>query len=200
MIINRIAILGLGLIGGSFAKAIKHSDASIHISAYDRPDILNKALNEKVIDEELKSINDSLNSDLIILALPIEQSLKVFKELSPRLKPNQIISDLCSVKGIFADEWKSVSSAGRYFGAHPMTGKEKSGYENSDLLLYENSVFIICTKDETDETLNSYINFIKLIGARIVLLDAHLHDRITSHVSHLPQLLSVLLMNQANNK
>ena len=81
-----------------------------------------------------------------------------------------------------------------------MTGKEKSGYENSDLLLYENSVFIICTENGNDETLKSYIDFIKLIGARIVLLDAHLHDRITAHVSHLPQLLSVLLMNQANSK
>ncbi|MBK7629950.1 MAG: prephenate dehydrogenase/arogenate dehydrogenase family protein [Ignavibacteriales bacterium] len=199
MIISRIAIIGLGLIGGSFAKAIKHSDASIFISAYDKPDILNIALNEKVIDEGLKSINDSLNSDLIILALPIEQSLKVFKELSPRLKPNQIISDLCSVKGIFADEWKLISSAGRYFGAHPMTGKEKSGYDNSDLLLYENSVFIICSENENDEILNSYIDFIKLTGARIVLLDAHLHDRIIANVSHLPQLLSVLLMNQADN-
>jgi prephenate dehydrogenase len=200
LIITRIAIVGLGLIGGSFARAIKHSDAGIHISAYDKPDILNKALNEKVIDEELKSVDDSLNSDLIILALPIKQSLKVFKEFSPGLKPNQIISDLCSVKGIFADEWKSISSAGRYFGAHPMAGKEKSGYDNSDLLLYENSVFIICAENENDKILNSYINFIKLIGARIVLLDAHLHDRITAHVSHLPQLLSVLLVNQANNK
>ncbi len=200
MSFKKIAIIGLGLIGGSFAKAVKHADQSIFISAFDKPEILNKALQEKVIDEKLISIDDSLNSDLIILALPIEQSLKVFKELAPRLKPNQIISDLCSVKGIFADEWKLISSAGKYIGAHPMTGKEKSGYENSDLLLYENSVFIICTKNENDETLKSYIDFIKLIGARIVLLDAHLHDRITAHVSHLPQLLSVLLMNQANNK
>ena len=200
MSFKKIAIIGLGLIGGSFAKAVKHADQSIFISAFDKPEILGKALQEKVIDEKLISIADSLNSDLIILALPIEQSLKVFKELAPRLKPNQIISDLCSVKGILADEWKSISSAGRYFGAHPMTGKEKSGYENSDLLLYENSVFIICTENGNDETLKSYIDFIKLIGARIVLLDAHLHDRITAHVSHLPQLLSVLLMNQANNK
>jgi prephenate dehydrogenase len=197
---KKIAIIGLGLIGGSFAKAVKHSDQSIFISAFDKPEILGLALQEKVIDEKLISIADFLNSDLIILALPIEQSLKAFKDLAPRLKPNQIISDLCSVKGIFADEWKSISSAGRYFGAHPMTGKEKSGFDNSDLLLYENSVFIICTENQNDETLKSYIDFIKLIGARIVLLDAHLHDRITAHVSHLPQLLSVLLMNQANNK
>jgi prephenate dehydrogenase len=197
---KKIAIIGLGLIGGSLAKAIKHSDNNIYITAFDKPEILKKAFQEKVIDEALAKVDDSLNCDLILLALPIEQSLKVFKEISPRLNSNQVISDLCSVKGIFADEWKFISSKGKYIGAHPMTGKEKSGYENSDLLLYENSVFIICAENENDEPLKSYISFIKMIGARIVLLDAHLHDRITAHVSHLPQLLSVLLMNQANSK
>ena len=200
MSFTKISIIGLGLIGGSLAKAVKHADQSIFISAFDRPEIIKKAFNEKVIDEGLTILDDALKSDLIILALPIEQSLKVFKDLSPRLNSSQVISDLCSVKGIFADEWKSLSSKGKYFGAHPMTGKEKSGYDNSDLLLYENSVFIICAENENDETLKSYVNFIKLIGARIVLLDAHLHDRITAHVSHLPLLLSVLLMNQVNNK
>lgn len=200
MIISKVAILGLGLIGGSFAKAIKHSDNKILIAAYDKEEVLQKALTEKVIDIILSSFNDALKYDLILIALPIEQSLKIFKQLSPILKPNQIISDLCSVKGVFADEWESLLSKGYYIGAHPMTGKEKSGYENSDLLLYENSVFIICSEKENDEELKSYINFIKLTGARIVLLDPHLHDRITAHVSHLPQLLSVLLMNQAKNK
>ena len=200
MIINNISILGLGLIGGSFAKAVKHADKNISISAFDKPEILKKALQEKVINKELVSSDDALNSDLILIAMPIEQSLEVFRELSPKLKQNQIISDLCSVKGIFADEWKTLKSKGKYFGAHPMTGKEKSGYDNSDLLLYENSVFIICTENENDDILKSYVDFIKLTGARIVLLDAHQHDKITAHVSHLPQLLSVLLMNQVNNK
>jgi prephenate dehydrogenase len=198
--LNRIAILGLGLIGGSFAKAIKQSNQNIIIAAFDRDEVLNRALSDKVIDEKLTSFEDALSYELILMALPIDQSLNLFKQLSPNLKPNQIISDLCSVKGVFADEWKLISSKGIYIGAHPMTGKEKSGYENSDLLLYENSVFIICAENTNDKALKSYFEFIKLTGARIVLLDAHLHDRITAHVSHLPQLISILLMNQANNK
>ena len=123
MIINNISILGLGLIGGSFAKALKHANKNISISAFDKPEILKKAFQEKVIDKELVSFDDALNSDLILIAMPIEQSLEVFRELSPKLKQNQIISDLCSVKGIFADEWKILRSKGKYFGAHPMTGK-----------------------------------------------------------------------------
>ncbi len=200
MTINKIAVLGLGLIGGSFVKAIKHADNKIFISAFDKPEILTKAEKEKVIDEALVSVDDSLNYDLIIIALPIEQSLNLFKQLAPKLKSNQIISDLCSVKGIFADEWKNCFSRGTYIGAHPMTGKEKSGYDNSDLLLFENSVFIVCAENADEQIINAYIQFIKLTGSRITLLDAYLHDKITARVSHLPQLISVLLMNQANNK
>ena len=143
MNVNNIAIIGLGLIGGSFAKAVKHSNSKILISAFDKRDVIDKALKDKVIDFALSDIKHSLQNDIIFLALPIEESLNAFHILSPELNKNQIISDLCSVKGIFADSWKKFSSEGTYIGAHPMTGKERSGYDNSDALLFENSVFIV---------------------------------------------------------
>jgi len=198
--LNRIAILGLGLIGGSFAKALKHANPQIHISAFDKDEVLNQALSDTVIDETLSFSDQILKSDIIFLALPIESSLEIFKTISPQLNENQIISDLCSVKGIFREEWKKLSSEGTYIGAHPMTGKEKSGYENSDALLFENSVFIVCTEDGKSKLFDDYINLVKTSGARISLLDAHLHDKITSQVSHLPQLLSVLLVNHSAQK
>ncbi|MEO8232140.1 MAG: prephenate dehydrogenase/arogenate dehydrogenase family protein [Ignavibacteriota bacterium] len=200
MTIKKVSVLGLGLIGGSFAKAIKQSDDKIIISAFDKPEVLKKALQEKVIDKALTSIEDSLNCDLIIIALPIEQSLNIFRQLAPRLKSNQIISDLCSVKGIFADAWKTFASKGTYIGAHPMTGKEKSGFDNSDALLFENSIFIVCSDSNKSDILNNYNDLIRLTGARIVLLNPYQHDRIASQVSHLPQLLSVLLVNQVTDK
>lgn len=200
MNLNRIAILGLGLIGGSFAKALKHANPAIHISAFDKDEVLNQALSEKVIDSKLSDISEALSSEIIFLALPIESSMEIFKTISPQLNENQIISDLCSVKGIFIDVWKTLSSKGTYIGAHPMTGKEKSGYENSDALLFENSVFIVCTENGKRKLFDEYINLVKTSGARISLLDPHLHDKITSRVSHLPQLLSVLLVNHSAQK
>ena len=200
MSISRIAIFGLGLIGGSFAKAIKHANPTIHISAFDKDEVLNQALSEQVIDTKLADINESLTSDIVFLALPIENSLELFKTISPLLKEDQIISDLCSVKGIFADEWKSLSSKGIYIGAHPMTGKEKSGYANSDSLLFENSIFIVCSKNIQTNLFNDYLNLVRSTGSRISLLDPYLHDKITARVSHLPQLLSVLLVNQVSQK
>ena len=143
MKIKRLAIIGLGLIGASLAKAIKHIVPATEIAAFDYPDILEQAVSDKTIDVTLQSYNDALEYDLIFLALPIERSIEAFKELSPLLKSNQTISDLCSVKGIFADEWKTLKSKGSYLGAHPMAGKEKGGYKNSDSLLFENSKTII---------------------------------------------------------
>ena len=83
MSLNRIAILGLGLIGGSFAKAFKHANPNIHISAFDKDEVLNQALSEKVIDSKLSDINEALSSEIIFLALPIESSLEIFKTISP---------------------------------------------------------------------------------------------------------------------
>ncbi len=192
-----IAIIGLGLIGGSLAKALKHSDPDLTIGAYDYPEILQKALADKSIDIPLESVTNALDFELIFLSLSIDQSMAIFKELAPLLKKNQTISDLCSVKGIFSDVWNQMKSEGAYIGAHPMAGKEKTGYTNSDNLLFENSVFIISDLSKKYDSLEDYIDLVKNIGGRVTFLDPYLHDKIVAKVSHLPQLLSVLLVNQA---
>lgn len=193
---NRLAIIGLGLIGASLAKSLKHISPSIQIAAFDFPEILDIAIGDKTIDQKLDSIQDALGYELIFLALPINESLAVFKTLSPLLKPHHIISDLCSVKGVFAEEWSKLKSEGVYIGAHPMTGKEKGGYQNSDNLLFENSIYIISEHCKNLNVLTIYLEIIKSIGARVAFLDPYLHDKIVAKVSHLPQLLSVLLVNQ----
>lgn len=197
MPIKKIAIIGLGLIGGSLAKAIKHSNTEIEIAAFDYPEILEIALKDKNIDHSLQSVDESLDYELIFICLPIEASTKIFRQLSPKLKPNQIISDLCSVKGVFSILWKKIKSDGIYFGAHPMAGKEQSGYKNSDTLLFENSVYIISNEFANSDLMNSYTEVIKYTGSRITFLNPFLHDKIVSKVSHLPQLLAVLLVNKA---
>jgi prephenate dehydrogenase len=197
MKIKKIAIIGLGLIGGSLAKSLKHSQHELKIGAFDFTDVLKEAILEKIIDTALNSYQEALEYDLIFLALPINKSLKVFKELSPMLKENQIISDLSSVKGLFADNWKTSKSKGCYIGAHPMAGKENGGFQNSDNLLFENSVFIISDDSKQYKSLDDYIEVIKNLGVRITFVNPYLHDKIISKVSHLPQLLSVLLVNQA---
>ncbi|HKJ80839.1 MAG TPA: prephenate dehydrogenase/arogenate dehydrogenase family protein, partial [Ignavibacteriaceae bacterium] len=144
MQIKKISILGLGLIGGSIAKAVKAAGENIAISAFDKKHrVLQKAKRENIIDEILKSVEDSINSDLIILAMPVDKSLEAFETLLPLLTRKNIITDVCGIKNIFEEKRNNIESQGHYIGAHPMAGNEASGFENSDPDLFEGTKYII---------------------------------------------------------
>jgi prephenate dehydrogenase len=194
---KKIAILGLGLIGGSIAKALKSTGENFYISAFDKHDVLDKAFEQQVVDEKLRNEKEAVNSDIIFLCLPSELSLKKLAKLSPLLNKNSIVTDVCGVKGIFYSKWKNIKSKGTYIGGHPMTGKEKSGFENSDPLLFENSVYILSNKPRTSKS-TELIKLIELLGARVKFLDPYVHDKIIANVSHLPQLLAVALINSVS--
>lgn len=195
---KKIAVIGLGLIGGSLAKALKKSDNSYLVAGYDKKEITGKAFNDKTIDKILSSPDEALDSEIIFLCLPVHICLEVFRELAPKLKPDQIITDVCGVKNVFHKEWEKLNSAGVYIGGHPMTGKEKGGYENSDPLLFDNTVYIISRNEENKR--EGFCEIVKSTGAKIYFVDPLLHDKIVANVSHIPQLLSVALINATANK
>ena len=198
---NNIAIIGLGLIGGSIAKAIKNVNKDITISAYDNSDVLNTSLKDNIIDKALISEQESLsNSEIIFVCTPLNTALDQFEKLAPKLNHNQLITDVAGVKFPFEEIWNSADSKGKYVGGHPMTGKEKGGYENSDPLLFENAIYILTEETKNDKLLNEFEDLIHSIGANILHIPAKQHDVIAASVSHLPQLLSVALVNAASLK
>jgi len=95
--VKNISIIGLGLIGGSIAKALKQASSPLFIKAFDRKEVLKKALKEKVIDQSLNSINEAKDSDIIFLCMPTEESLNNFIQLAPVLNEGTIIRDVCGV-------------------------------------------------------------------------------------------------------
>lgn len=198
--IENISILGLGLIGGSIAKALKNSSRSFLISAFDVPEVLEKAIAQKVIDTKLKNPEESINSDLIFLCLPLETNLKYFKTIAPLLKENTILTDVSGVKLVFQKEWAKLNSRGIYIGGHPMSGKELGGFDNSDPLLFENAVYIVTEDLIQNPELTDFKEIIELLGANILHIPAKQHDVIAASVSHLPQLLAVALVNTAGLK
>jgi len=196
---NKIAFLGLGLIGGSLAKAIKSANAGLIISAYDRRDVLERALNENVIQRRLDTVEEALDYDLIFLCFPVDKSIETFKNLIPKLRPEQILSDVCSVKEVFHQIWNECGDncSGYYIGGHPMAGKEKNGFEHSDSTLFENSVYILSDTAKNYPIIEQFTDLLHSTGARIRFLNPKIHDIIVAAVSHLPQLLSVSLINSA---
>ncbi|BDQ01928.1 prephenate dehydrogenase/arogenate dehydrogenase family protein [Ignavibacterium sp.] len=195
MKISSIGIAGLGLIGGSIAKSLRLEYPELKISAFDFPSVLEKAKQQNVIDESVDDHLELLDDDLIILSLPVFKSLSLFEELYPKLSKHQIIVDVCSVKSLFFESSKRISSKGKYIGLHPMAGKEKNGFDFSDSLLFENAVCFVCDNDNNEIT-EYVLNFLKCTGLRFTFIDAFLHDKIAAEVSHLPQLLSVALVNE----
>lgn len=195
MEIRSVSIIGLGLIGGSIAKALKKSNPNIEISALDKNQVLPKAKNDKAIDHPLNSVAEAAKSDIVFLAVPLDAALHYFDELLPLIPANSIVTDVCGVKSVFHQKWEVSRRNGYYIGGHPMTGKEKGGYQNSDPLLFENSIYILTTEMNGIPKGNDFINLIQSLGCRIAHLVPDFHDKIVAQVSHLPQLLAVSLVN-----
>ena len=195
-VIKNISIIGLGLIGGSIAKGLKRGSTQIKILAYDKPEVIKKALIDGTIDYGLKSVEESI----IFLCLPIELTLEVFDKIMPISGENTIVTDVCGIKGALEDKRKNIKSKGIYIGGHPMTGKEKGGYENSDELLFENAVYILSDTEKENPKTKDLTDIIKLLGARIIFLNPNVHDKVVANVSHIPQLLAVVLVNSASKK
>lgn len=192
---TKISIIGLGLIGGSIAKGLKKSEKNIQISAFDKPQVLDKALSDKTIDEKLFSLEEALKSEIIFLCLPVDKNIKILAELAPKLNGDQILTDVGSVKSPLHQKWNDLQSEGNFIGGHPMTGKEKSGYENSDPLLFQNAVYILTSEDQNIEIDKKLVSLIRSLGARISVMTPDMHDMIMAYVSHMPQLLSISLVN-----
>ncbi|HET6569708.1 MAG TPA: prephenate dehydrogenase [Rhodothermales bacterium] len=205
MPIERVALIGLGLIGGSLGLAWKKNRPELHIAGYDAPDVLNTALRRGAIDT---AYSDDLtgavqNADVVVLAVPLTTMLRLMGELAPGLKPGAVVTDVGSVKmPVIRHAQEVLPPEAAFIGGHPMAGAERGGIGNADPFLFENATYVLCPADNrsTDSIQADHADFVDLIratGARLLALEPERHDRIASVVSHLPQLLAVTLMNFA---
>lgn len=199
--IKNVGVIGLGLIGGSLALALKKHDKEIRIAGFDFPDVLDKATERNAIDVRCTSLTEVVDSaDLVILAVPIGKILYFLSEIAPLLKPGTIVTDVGSVKqSVMKHALEVLPASITFIGGHPMAGSEKSGMHHADPYLFENATYALCPPDHTssrtyEDQFENLISLIGTLGARIIVLDAAKHDQIAAAVSHLPQLLATTLM------
>jgi len=204
--IERIALLGTGLIGGSLGLAWKDRRPGCTVVGHDRPAVLDTAEARGAIDEKAADpVTAVQDADLVVLATPIGTSLRLLDTIADALPPDAIVTDVGSVKQPILDQAREVLPDGPQFvGGHPMAGAEHSGIEHADPLLFENAVYALCLPEGVDESaldgpLSSVVDYVEATGARPLLLDAARHDRLVATVSHLPQLLAVSLVNTTAN-
>ncbi len=193
---QKILILGLGLIGGSLAKALKSKDNNIKIHAFDiNFEALEDAKKTGSIDE-ISSIQKCLDFDLIVISSPLSAYQEVLSELSQEFqngdKKKPIIIDLGSLKEFVLKEVPQ-NLRQNFIACHPIAGSDKSGFENSSPDLFFGKKFIICKNENNDESsIKTVIDLAEKIGSSVDFLDAKRHDEIYALVSHLPQFLSFL--------
>ncbi|MFP4227377.1 MAG: prephenate dehydrogenase/arogenate dehydrogenase family protein [Salinivenus sp.] len=200
--IERIAILGTGLIGGSLALAWQQHDADCTIVGFDRPNVLEKAEARGAIDEKaVDPVTAVQAADLVVLATPIGTTLRLVDAIADALPPDAIVTDVGSVKQPILDQAADVLPEDILFlGGHPMAGSEQTGIDHADPLLFENATYALCLPDDTDpDALDGpfapAVGWIEATGARPLRLDAAQHDQLVAQVSHLPQVLAVALVN-----
>lgn len=189
---KKITIIGVGLMGGSLALALKKKFSSCQIVGYCRSlSSYNKIKKLGIVDIVEKDLSEAvLCADLVVLAAPIYATAKYLKEIYPYLKKGAIVIDLGSTKFFIEKKAKKIfSNEVSFVGCHPICGKEKSGAQFSDKDLYKNSLCFI-TADKNKPAAKIVKGIWEKLGCRVIFVSANLHDRILAKVSHLPHAIA----------
>ncbi len=195
---TKIAFVGLGLIGGSIAKAIRQYYPAYEIIAFDKSkETLALATQESVVDVACSSIDDNFaNCDYIFLCAPVAYNNAYLKQLKQYVTGNCILTDVGSVKTSIHKEIIALDMEANFIGGHPMAGSEKSGFANAKAHLIENAYYIVTPSAAVaEEKVTAYVAFIESLKALPVTLSYEEHDYITGVISHLPHIIASTLVN-----
>lgn len=196
----RIAIFGVGLIGGSLALCFKGKPGVTVVGHSVNPASADKYLARGVVDEATVSIAEAAaDADFLFLCVPVGRLADYVEELARLpLKPGCIITDVGSTKADVVRHGAKLSGKGTHFiGGHPMAGSERSGVEAASSFLFENAFYVLTpTEDTPPDAVSRLENLLRWTKAHIVKTNAVLHDDIVGAISHLPHVIAVGLVNQ----
>ena len=193
-VILKVGIVGLGLMGGSFGKALKKYNIASKVLGYDHNiEHQKEALELKLVDK-IVDIDELQKSDMIILAIPVDGIIKILPQLAG-VSSDTTIVDFGSTKELIV---KNIPDSIRknFVPAHPMTGTEKFGPKAAIDKLYEDKIIVLCDLDKCDELHSKRaVNTFEKIGMKIVYMDSNEHDIHACYMSHLPHVISFSLAN-----
>ncbi|MCB7520686.1 prephenate dehydrogenase [[Clostridium] hylemonae] len=195
---NKIGFIGLGLIGGSIAKAIRQYFPDYEIVAFDKNrETLALATQESLIHVAATSIDNNFKDcSFIFLCAPVAYNTAYLKQIQGFMHSGCILTDVGSVKTNIHEEVKALGLEDYFIGGHPMAGSEKSGYVNSKAMLIENAYYVLTPSAKVpQEKVKRYREFAEALKAIPVVLDYREHDHITGTISHLPHIIASSLVN-----
>jgi prephenate dehydrogenase len=200
---RRVAILGTGLIGGSFALALRKCAPDSVVVGWDKGHVLRHALERGAIHEGIPDLSLAVaGADLIYVALPVGQTMEILPEIARLASTDALVTDASSTKrSVCAVAAECFREGGaRFLGGHPMAGKEISGIAAADANLFHGTKYALIgarggeggSKSHA-QRVAEFVALLEKLGAEPIWLDAEAHDRAAAVVSHLPQLLAVAL-------
>jgi len=198
--IRSVSIIGLGVIGGSLALALRQKHPGIRITGCARETALAAARERNIADVYTSSVSEaSASADLVFICTPVHTILEMLPEIAASVQPHTIVTDVGSTKeAVCLYAKKLFRKKGVFIGGHPMAGSEGSGVAFADVLLFQNAVYVLCPTGRADSA--PLAKLLQSFGARVMILKPLEHDRIAACISHVPQLVAVALMNLAGKK
>jgi prephenate dehydrogenase len=193
-----ILIIGLGLIGGSLALALRKEGYKGKIYGFDlNKNRIEKALELKAIDEGYDSYEKIPweNIDFVVLSTPVKTFESIALKIKPFLKDDTVVSDVGSVKGDLVLRLYEILKPHVFVGVHPIAGTEKEGIENAKYDLFKNARLILTPVGEDREKIEKVEKFWKDIGSKTEIMDPHFHDFVFASVSHLPHAIAFALVD-----
>lgn len=191
-----VAIFGVGLIGGSFALALRKAGFAGRILGVSSPEATQRALELNVIDAAPALEVAAREADLIYLAEPILRIIDCMPKIAPFLQPGTLVTDAGSTKTAIVERAAAVFPPGQFLGGHPLAGRERRGVEAAEADLFRDRPYVLTPHSITQleqPTAQEFQAWLTKIGAVPVIFDAAEHDRIVAFTSHLPQLASTAL-------
>ena len=197
---KRLVIIGVGLIGGSLARALRAANACTEVIGCSRnASHLEKALSLGVIDRFETDVAAAVKgADMVVVAVPLGAIAAVLKKMAPALEPDVTITDVGSAKTcVIKDAYTCLGEHfSRFVPGHPIAGTEKSGVEASTANLFRDHSVILTPQAETStNALQRVYTLWKLTGAEVIEMDPHHHDEVLAATSHLPHVLAYSLVD-----
>lgn len=194
----KCGFIGLGLIGGSIARALKRSVPDVEIIAYDTNlETLLLAKEEAIADVAAHAIDGSFaGCDYLFLCAPVQKNDANLAAVKEVMKPDCLLTDVGSVKTAIHEAVEAAGLEDHFVGGHPMAGSERTGFANSRASLLENAYYILTpTASVPTGKVEGYRNLVEQIGAIPLVLDHQTHDYVTAAISHLPHVVAASLVS-----
>jgi prephenate dehydrogenase len=193
---QNVAIVGVGLIGGSFGLALRRAGFQGRIVGVSSPRTIRTAIERGAIDEGAELSAAVGGADLVFLSSPISVIVNQLGDVDENARPGTLITDAGSTKIVICRTAQEKVRRSLFLGGHPMAGRERSGIAAAEAELFQGRTWAVCPNDEVplvESRVQEFLKWVRAIGARIEVLNPAEHDRAVAFTSHLPQLLSTAL-------